>query len=328
MPATEDTSFQPLRPGEFARIRRLAYETFGLDLPKGKETLVSARLGKYMLKSGCRSFDEYIDLVSADSTGDALILLIDALTTNHTSFFREIAHFDFIRRNILPGWQNRAGVDIWSAACSTGEEPYSIAMCVMDGLGKTAPGKVRILATDISTRVLETAEKGVYPADRFESLTQAQLRSYWLRGERDWTGWYRAKKDLRSLIEFRRLNLMEQIPGTGRFPLIFCRNVMIYFDKPTQEGVVDRLSACLEPGGYLLTGHSESLNGISHGLSYIQPAIYRKPPSSAATLRGINGASRSNPAPLPNALTPRDTRPARAPEKQAQGNRDRGNRKP
>jgi chemotaxis protein methyltransferase CheR len=276
MPTIDDTSCRPLKAREFAKIRQLAYDTFGLDLRAGKESLVSARLGKHIRKSGCRSFDEYYQHVVGDSTGEALIHLIDALTTNHTSLFREPAHFDFLRKIFLPEWKNRGSIDIWSAACSTGEEPYSIAMCILEELGVVAPGKVRILATDISTRVLATAEKGIYPAERFEGLSTMQLRSYWLRGERDWAGCYRAKKEVRALVEFRRLNLLEPVSQIGRFPLIFCRNVMIYFDKPTQQQVVERLAGCLEPGGYLLTGHAESLTGIEHGLRYVQPAVYRK----------------------------------------------------
>ncbi len=276
MPALDDTSCSPLKAGEFAKIRQLAYDTFGLDLREGKETLVSARLGKQIRKSGCRSFDEYYHHVVEDSTGEALTHLIDALTTNHTSFFREQAHFDLLRKTLLPEWKNRGSVDIWSAACSTGEEPYSIAMCVLEELGTAAPGKVHILATDISTRVLAAAEKGIYPAERFEALSAMQLRSHWLRGERDFAGRYRAKKEMRALIEFRRLNLLEPVSRIGPFALIFCRNVMIYFDKPTQRQVVERLAGCLEPGGYLLTGHAESLTGIEHGLHYVQTAVYRK----------------------------------------------------
>lgn len=270
-----------MKAAEFAKIRQLAYDTFGLDLRAGKETLVSARLGKQIRQSGCRSFDEYYCHVVGDSTGEALIHLIDALTTNHTSFFREPAHFDFLRKTFLPEWKNRARIDIWSAACSSGEEPYSIAMCSLEELGGAAPGKVRILATDISTRVLGAAAKGIYPAERFEALSPAQLRGYWLRGERDFAGSYRAKKELRAMIEFRRLNLLEPVSRIGPLPLIFCRNVMIYFDKPTQRQVVKRLTGCLEPGGYLLTGHAESLTGVEHGLLYVQPAVYRKASSPA-----------------------------------------------
>ena len=276
MPALDAFSI-PLQPREFDKIRRLAYDTFGLDLRTGKESLVSARLGKQIRQSGFRSFDEYYRHVVADKTGESLIHLIDALATNHTSFFREPAHFDFLR-GILRQWKQQPAIAIWSAACSTGEEPYSIAMCVVDELGESWRGTARILATDISTRVLAKAALGVYPEQTLEGLPGTLLRKYWLRGEGDWRGSYRVRKSLRDMIEFRRLNLMERVPSMHRFALIFCRNVMIYFDKPTQQGVVERLAACLEPGGYLLTGHAETLSGFSHGLRYVQPAIYRKPP--------------------------------------------------
>jgi chemotaxis protein methyltransferase CheR len=285
MPALEDATCRPLKAREFAKIRQLAYDTFGLDLRAGKETLVSARLGKLIRKSAFGSFDEYYQHVVSDSTGESLVNLIDALTTNHTSFFREPAHFDFLRKTFLPEWKDRGDIDIWSAACSTGEEPYSIAMCLLDELGPAPPGKVHILATDISTRVLAKAGKGIYTADRFEGLPGLQLRRYWLRGEAGWAGSYRAKKELRDRIEFRRLNLLDPVPQIGRFALIFCRNVMIYFDRPTQQRVVEHLAGCLEPGGYLLTGHAESITGIEHGLQYVQPAVYRKASSTGREKR-------------------------------------------
>jgi len=276
MPTLDDNACRPLRAREFARIRQLAYDTFGLDLRAGKETLVSTRLGGQIRKLGCRSFEEYYQHVVADSTGESLTSLIDALTTNHTSFFREPAHFDFLRRTFLREWNNRGTIGIWSAACSSGEEPYSIAMCLLEALGPAASEKVRILATDISTRALAKARQGIYPAERFEGLPSLQLRKFWLRGEGDWAGCYRAKKEVRALVEFRRLNLLESAPQVGHFPLIFCRNVMIYFNKPTQQRVVERLAGCLEPGGYLLTGHAESLSRIEHTLRYVEPAVYRK----------------------------------------------------
>jgi len=278
MPLIEETACRPLKPGEFAKIRQLAYDTFGLDLRAGKETLVSTRLQKQIRASGCRTFDEYYQLVVADTTGEALCRLIDALTTNHTSFFREPSHFDFLRKIFLPAFKQRGGFEIWSAACSSGEEPYSIAMCILDELGPDAAAKVRIRATDISTRVLDKARQAIYPAERFEGIPVHQIRKYWLRGEGHWRGSYRAKSELRSMIDFERLNLLELGAPARRYPLIFCRNVMIYFDKPTQHRVVRSLAEYLESGGYLFTGHAESLTGIPHGLAYVEPAIYRKPP--------------------------------------------------
>jgi len=271
------TEVRPLTPREFEQFRKLAYDKFGLDLHEGKETLVSTRLSKKIRELNFRSFQEYYRHVQEDSTGEALASLIDALTTNHTSFFRESAHFDFLRQTILPGLRDRDRLSIWSAACSSGEEPYTIVFCLLEALGEAALGKIRILATDISTRVLASAQRGAYTAERFEAMPAAQVHRYLLRGESRWKGWYQVKPALRAAVEFRRLNLMEPFSHLGPFPVIFCRNVMIYFDRPTQQDLVNRLAACLEPGGYLMIGHAESLNGVEHPLEYIRPAVYRKP---------------------------------------------------
>ena len=266
-----------LKPHEFEAIRRLAYEKFGLDLRAGKEELVAARLGKRMRQEGFESFDAYYQHVVGDVSGEALIGMIDALATNHTSFLREADHFDFLRDSVLPGLRDRPRIELWSAACSTGEEPYTLAFLLADQLGGGALHKLRILATDISTKALAAAKAAVYPAERFGAVPPGWLRQFLLRGEGRWLGSYRVKPELRSQVEFARLNLVQPFSQTTLFPVIFCRNVMIYFDKATQEGVVNRLAACLEPGGYLFIGHAESLIGMRHNLSYVRPAIYRKP---------------------------------------------------
>lgn len=286
-PLTEnfEGDFSPLTPAEFEQFRKLAYEKFGLDLRGGKEQLVSARLGKKLRELQLRSFKDYYQHVVNDGTGEALISMIDALTTNHTSFFREPAHFDFLRQTICPILRDRARIAIWSAACSTGEEPYSIVFTLLEELGAAAIPKMQVLATDISTRVLSNAKKGVYPTARFREFSPQQLRQFLLRGDGQWKDWYLVKKNLREAIAFQRLNLMESLSNIPEFPLIFCRNVMIYFDRTTQEDLVARLSSRLEPGGYLFIGHSESLNGVQHGLQYIQPAIYRKPESGSSVKR-------------------------------------------
>ncbi|MGA2136648.1 MAG: protein-glutamate O-methyltransferase CheR [Bryobacteraceae bacterium] len=265
-----------LKPEEFNAIRRLAYEKFGLDLRQGKEELVAARLGKCMRQGGFDTFEKYYRHVVGDPSGEALVGLIDALATNHTSFLREIAHFDFLRRNILPGLRDRSRMEFWSAACSTGEEPYSLAFTLHQEWGAETFRRVRILATDISTKALAAAQNGIYRAERFETLPPDWLHRFLRRGQGNWVGSYRVKPEIRAQIHFARLNLVESF-AQATFPVIFCRNVMIYFDKATQEAVVDRLSHCLEPGGYLLIGHAESLTAVRHGLNYICPAIYRKP---------------------------------------------------
>lgn len=261
---------------EFEAIRRLAYERFGLDLKPGKEELVSARLGKKVREGSFSSYREYLDFVVADRSGEALVSLIDALTTNFTSFFREQAHFEFLKNRALPELRQRDSIEIWCAASSTGEEPYSLAFTLLDELAGASRPSVRILATDISTRALESARAAVYPAERFEQQPAAWLRKYLLRGEGQWKGHYRVKPEVRKLVTFDRLNLIEPISHRRAFHLIFCRNVMIYFDKPTQEAVVNKLTDWLEPGGYLFVGHAESLTGIRHRLRYVQPAVYAK----------------------------------------------------
>jgi chemotaxis protein methyltransferase CheR len=266
---------EKLQPREFNLIRRMVYEKFGIDL-EGKEVLVAARLGKKMREQGLSSFKQYYEHVQKDTTGDALTTMVDALTTNHTSFFRETQHFDYLRKVILPELQPAGQIRIWSAACSTGEEPYSIAFTLMEELGQSVSSKAHILATDISTRVLATAQRGLYPASRFQQVPIDRMRRHLLKGSGASTGNYMVKKETRALVEFQRLNLMEDFSSVGLFSVIFCRNVMIYFDRETQQSLVNRLAAQLEPGGYLLIGHAESLNGVEHPLKYLCPATYRR----------------------------------------------------
>ncbi len=266
-----------LTRAEFDQIRDLARRQFGLDLRDGKEQLVSARLGVKMRKLGMRSFEQYYHYVVADPTGQALVDLIDALTTNHTSFFREPAHFEFFKKKILGERRGREVIRVWSAACSSGEEPYTIAMIANECLGPERAKSLRVLATDISTRVLARARRGIYRADQFAQPLAPWLRKYLLRGDKRWQGYYRIKPDIVQQVEFRRLNLIEPFTDLPLFAAIFCRNVMIYFDSETQQDLVKRLSARLEPGGYLLIGTAESLSGVKHSLDYVAPAIFRKP---------------------------------------------------
>jgi chemotaxis protein methyltransferase CheR len=261
---------------EFQQIRQLAYARFGLDLHDGKQQLVAARLGKKMRQGGFPSFAEYYRHVTADASGQALVELIDALTTNHTAFLREQAHFERLA-GIVRAAPARLP-SIWSAACSTGEEPYSIVFTVLSALSRIPPPRTPpfVLATDISTRALARGRAGLFAADRLNALPEAWKKSYLtkVRGERD--GSMQVKPDLAALIDFRRLNLIEPFTHGRMFEVIFCRNVMIYFDRRTQQDLVNRLALCLHPGGHLFVGHSESLSGIEHPLDYVCPAVYRR----------------------------------------------------
>lgn len=266
-----------LKASEFEGIRHLAYVKFGLDLKDGKQNLVVTRLSKELKRLGLTSFDQYLRHISSDRTGEALSEMADALTTNFTSFLREQAHFEFLRRELAPQFAN-GPVEIWSAAASTGEETYSILFTLLDALGPSAG--VHVLGTDISTRALKIAAQGIYEASRLESLPACWLQRYFLQGNGRWKGSYRVRREYREKVTFRRFNLVTGTPRGAKFPAIFCRNVAIYFDKPTQAALARKLASALEPGGYLFIGHSESLSGMDHGLTYVQPAVYRRPGGS------------------------------------------------
>ncbi len=261
-----------LSASEFRRISDLMHQRFGIDLRQGKEGLVAARLGKKLREGGFSSFSSYFEHVLGDAGGDALVDMVDALTTNHTAFLRERAHFDFLAETIFPSLPPGAPIKIWSAACSTGEEPYSIA-CTLLALSPGSPPRIEILATDLSTRALKKARLGVYPAERLREFPPLWRQRFLMKDGAD--GSLRVRPEVVSRIEFRQINLMEPFRHGRRFHVIFCRNVMIYFDRRTQTDLVGRLSACLEPGGYLFVGHSESLTGVEHPLRYIRPAVYR-----------------------------------------------------
>jgi len=269
----ETDGIRPLSAHEFERIRELARSTFGLDLKAGKEELVSSRLRKLVRDGGFRSFHEYYRHIVEEPSGIALASMIDALATNHTAFHREPAHFEFLRTEVLPRMGGRTSVDVWSAACSTGEEAWTLAFVLNDALPSR---QIHITATDISTRALQFAERAVYPGDRCQGLPAAWLSRYFDPAEAAEPAW-RVSDRLRCQAAFRRVNLVEPYTWPRRFPIIFCRNVMIYFDVATQTEVVRQLAEWLEPGGYLFVGHAESLTRISHSLEYVRPAVYRKP---------------------------------------------------
>jgi chemotaxis protein methyltransferase CheR len=213
--------------------------------------------------------------VLEDKTGEALARMIDALATNHTAFLREPDHFDFLRKEIIPKLAHRDTIDVWSAACSTGEEVWTLACVLNDALPSR---RIRISASDISHKALRFAARGLYPPDRCGTLPAQWLSRYFV-SDKEVEGAYRVAPQIRDQATFRRLNLIESFSWPRQFPVVFCRNVMIYFDRHTQEHVIKQISACLEPGGYLLVGHAESLTRASHSLEYVRPAVYRKPDS-------------------------------------------------
>ena len=263
----------PLGPQEFEQIRQLAYRTFGLDLKSGKEELVSARLRKLVRGGGFPSFQDYYRSVVEDRTGQSLLAMIDALATNHTSFLREPDHFQFLRDQVIPGLGTRDPIEVWSAAGSTGEEVWTLAIILHEALPRRT---VRITASDISHKALGFAQRTVYPVVRCHGVPAAWLSRYFAAEGRPPVS-YQVTPFLRANVVFRRLNLIESYSWPHPFPIIFCRNVMIYFDRQTQQRAIAGLSRHLAPGGYLFVGHAESLTHLSHSLEYVRPAVYRKP---------------------------------------------------
>jgi len=262
-----------LTPSHFERIVDMLHAHAGIRMRAGKEGLVRARLAKRLRALGLSDYDAYLDIVERDPARREFTEMVDVLTTNKTSFFREQAHFDFLQDTVLPACPGP--IRLWSAGCSSGEEPYTLAMLLHETLPDAGVRSARILATDISHRVLATAKAGVYPADALAEAPRGWVQKYW-RPARDTTGAPRveALPALRGLIQFGKLNLMDRWPMRGPFDAILCRNVMIYFDKATQQELVERYYALLRPGGYLFVGHSESLTGLSHRFTYVQPAVY------------------------------------------------------
>ena len=276
MPPTDQQAaggVRPLAPHEFEQIRQLAHRTFGLDLRSGKEELVSARLQRLLRAEGFRSFQEYYRHVLEDRTGIALAAMVDALATNHTAFLRERDHFDFLGEHAAELAEGRSSLEVWSAACSTGEEVWTLVCLLNDALPRH---RIHITATDISNKALRIAANAEYAAERCQELPRAWLTRYFTAQGRSPAS-YQVAPAFRAQVTFRRVNLVERLVTPQRYAVIFCRNVMIYFDRQTQEQVVRKLADCIEPGGYLFVGHAEGLTGIEHTLQYVRPAIYRKP---------------------------------------------------
>jgi chemotaxis protein methyltransferase CheR len=269
-----------LSRAHFEEISRMVYRVAGIRLQEGKENLVRTRLSRRLQTLGCTGFSDYLGMLEDDGTGLEASVMVDLLTTNKTSFFRESQHFDFMRDEIFPALSARPRpVSIWSAGCSSGEEAYTLALLAREHLTAPAAENVKILATDISDRVLQRARAGEYSEEVMREVPAPLRHKYFLRtsgsGAARTQAW-QAGPALQSLIRFARLNLMEAWPMKGPFTAIFCRNVMIYFDRPTQEKLVNRFWDLLEPGGHMFVGHSESLTALDHQFVYVQPALYRK----------------------------------------------------
>ena len=275
-------STHALTQHDFQRLSELVYDHCGINLHQGKKELVDARLVRLLRASRFQSVGEYVDFVIGNQRGIEFYALIDALCTNVTNFFREKEHFDYLGKVFLPALLakkrnlQQTRIRGWSAACSSGEEAYSIAMTLLAALPERTNVNVKILATDISSNMLTKARQGVYERAQTATVPASLQRRYFTAGMRGREIVYEVVDAVRNAVQFAYLNLMEPWPFDGPFDFIFCRNVMIYFDKPTQQRLVNRFFDLLDRGGMLFTGHSESLAGISHEFHYVRPTIYVK----------------------------------------------------
>ncbi|MGE4560373.1 MAG: protein-glutamate O-methyltransferase CheR [Desulfobulbus sp.] len=269
---------------DFHQLSSLIYQELGIKMPESKQTMLTGRLTKRLRILGMGSFSQYCDfLFSPEGWEEEMVHLINAVTTNKTDFFREPTHFHYLTNTSLSVLQEKQRFNsrnpcrIWSAGCSTGEEPYTLAM-VLAEVQEAQPGfRFEILATDISTRVLDIARRAVYPMERIEPISNLRRKKYLLKGRDRKTPEVRIVPELRRLVRFGRLNFMDKDFGLPEMvDVIFCRNVIIYFDKQTQEKLMRKFSSHLHPGGYLFLGHSESLHGYQTPFLQVAPTIYRK----------------------------------------------------
>jgi chemotaxis protein methyltransferase CheR len=281
--APESGAGATLGDEDFNFLRVLIYERSRINLGPEKRILITSRLAKRLRELRLNDYAEYCALLRSPEGEKELTFLIDRISTNHTHFFRELKHFEFLEKKFLPAWRAKPAargepLRVWSAASSTGEEPYTIAIHLAEHLAAAGEGAWQIEATDISTRVLALAQQGVYEAERLTGVSPERVRRYFQKGVGEREGQFRVKAELRERVRFHHLNLLQPpYPFKQLFHVIFCRNVMIYFDRSTQETLVSQLTDWLVPGGHLLVGHSESLGNIKHCLKLVQPAVYLKP---------------------------------------------------
>jgi len=272
-----------IRPSEYAALRATIFDLAGIALGDAKQALVVARLGRRLRALGLDSFTAYCRyLETQDPEGVERQALLNAITTNKTAFFREPRHFTFLTSRVVPEFVARAErtgaakLRIWSAGCSSGEEPYSIAMAVAGALDPKRRWNFRLLASDIDSEVLADAVRAVYPATALAEVPVHYRRAGFLRGTGPWTGWIRVREPVRAMVTYRRINLVAGTwPIRVRFDAIFCRNVVIYFDRATQRRVFERLARQLHPHGYLIVGHSETLHALRDLFEPVAPTVYR-----------------------------------------------------
>ncbi len=276
-----DPTIRPISEKEFAFFQALIHREAGIYLSPVKKALLEGRLSRRVRELGLTSFGAYYRRV-VEGDGKELVRLLDYISTNETHFFREPQHFEFLEKHVFPEWTAQAAtahrarrVRVWSTACSTGEEPYSLAMTLWAYFSPAAGWEIEILATDLSTRALERARAAIWPLERAREIPPRYLKSCMLRGTRSQAGKIKVSPEIRSVVEFQRLNLKDDTyPVTGFFDLIFCRNVLIYFDSELRLRVIQRLLNHLAPTGYLFLGHAETLSSLADRVRSVMPTVY------------------------------------------------------
>jgi len=259
---------------EFELFQQLIEKKLGIFLPSQKKALLSNRLWKRLVACNIKGFEDYYKYIQSPQGKGELSLALELVTTNETYFFREQKHFDYLRDEILPSLKTSSHFRVWSAAASTGEEPYSIAMLLAD----RCRCSWELLCSDVNRKVIEQAKIGIYPAMRTKNIPPEYLRRYCRRGIGSQEGNTRINAELRQLVDFFTLNQHEEFPDIGKFDLVFLRNVLIYFENENKTKILERVAGMLKPGGILFVGHSESLHGISSRFVSVKPAIYRLAP--------------------------------------------------
>lgn len=267
---------------EFAKFQRFIFDAAGITLSSAKKALVTGRLAKRLEHCQVDSYGAYLQLLMSGSVPEEVQIAVDQLTTNETYFFREMKHFDFLREQALAAKSRSQPFRVWSAASSSGEEAYSIAMVLADCI-ETTPWEV--VGSDICTKVLEGAARALYSNERARHIPPAYLRRFCLKGTGTYAGQLLIDRALRSRVRFLQVNLNTALPEMGQFDVVFLRNVMIYFNEETKRQVVTRVISGIKPGGHLFIGHSESLNGINDSVEILSPSIYRKPQRHAQAPR-------------------------------------------
>ncbi|TXT39340.1 MAG: chemotaxis protein methyltransferase CheR [Comamonadaceae bacterium] len=263
----------PISDNEFAKFQRFIYEAAGITMADSKKALVTGRLSKRLKALGLDTFSEYFSLIHSGQHPFEVQTAVDLLTTNETYFFREIKHFEFLRAQVLAARSRPQPYRVWSAASSTGEEAYSMAMVLADCM-QTTPWEV--LGTDISSLVIAGARNALYPMERGRHVPDTYRIRFCRKGTGDYEGHFLVDRHLRSHVNFQQVNLNQALPELGQFDIVFLRNVMIYFSNETKREVAARVIATIKPGGYFCVGHSESLHDISTAVQMVAPSIYQK----------------------------------------------------